>query len=165
MTVMELAAILIGGTLSLLFSVSCANVSGTRKYNLDLPRGLGYWAMFFATLGAIMFFIAGRASAAEAWPICPQQKGVAGFETCVVDGDTIRMADVTMRIADIDAPERREDGFYQSRAALAAILGLAPVSVEHVGEGGFGRPLVRLFVDGMDVAAAMLAGGYAEEWR
>ncbi|MEM6617574.1 MAG: hypothetical protein AAF619_13705 [Pseudomonadota bacterium] len=162
---MELAAILIGGGVCLACSLQFAEKCGQRERDLYVPHRWFIWSRLFLVLGAFLIFAAGRASAAEPWPICPQKKGVAGFQTCVVDGDTIRMDDVTMRIAGIDAPERREDGFYQSRAALAAILGLAPVSVERVGEGGFGRPLVRLFVDGMDVADAMIAGGYAEEWQ
>ena len=87
----------------------------------------------------------------------------------IVDGDTVRLDGQRLRLLDIDAPEthqahcaaERKAGD-RARLALAAMLDGQQVAIVYSGRiDPYGRPLVRLFVDGRDAGAALLAAGLA----
>lgn len=109
--------------------------------------------------------VAASSAFAAPWPVCPENAPARDGENCVVDGDTIRMGRARLRIAGLDTPERGEPGHKAATDALARMLGAGPVAVDEIGRDRFGRLLVTLTVDGHDVAAAMIAGGYGKEWK
>lgn len=100
----------------------------------------------------------------------------------VIDGDTFEMAGETIRIANIDAPERSPRSRCQAEAALAevatdelgAILAgdftgpdgatILP-TLEREGRDRYGRTLARVrSVQGEDVGDAMIARNAAVRW-
>lgn len=101
----------------------------------------------------------------------------AGPRLAVHDGDTVRLGRERMRLDGIDAPEVQGSPACQpgarghhdcdfaagerSRAALVAILARGPVTIERVGDGGYGRTAVRLSVAGEDVSCTMWRAGVA----
>lgn len=94
----------------------------------------------------------------------------------VVDGDTVDiLVDlgfqtyrvIRFRLADIDTPERGQDGYDRAAADLAAMVvghDLLINSMKDAG-GGFGRYLARIVRvhDGLDVSEAMLGKGW-QRW-
>ncbi len=107
----------------------------------------------------------------------PLAIAIAAALLLVHDGDTVRLGDERMRLEGMDAPEVRgspacrphapghHDCDYaageRSRVALIAILSAGPVTIERVGDGGYGRTAVRLTVNGQDVSCTMWQRGFA----
>ncbi len=97
--------------------------------------------------------------------------------TLVVDGDTVRLlcpaeGFVTARLTGFDTPEVFSPGCPGELArglAATAWLTLALWRAGHIAEDGerrdrYGRRLVRLSLDGRDVAGAMIAAGLARPY-
>lgn len=88
----------------------------------------------------------------------------------VVDGDTFK-ADcdghlMTLRLADIDAPERYcPVEWVESRAALVQALTGHPLYVHVLYEDRYGRAVSQVSADGQSVEDTMLRRGYAQPWR
>lgn len=96
-----------------------------------------------------------------------------GRVTWVTDGDTFRLASgERIRIAEIDAPET-QPGNAKCRAELArgraattrttALLKGREVRFERVGRS-YDRTVARVWLDGRDVAAALVEAGAARWW-
>ncbi|HXF55296.1 MAG TPA: hypothetical protein VNK52_14360 [Hyphomicrobiaceae bacterium] len=93
----------------------------------------------------------------------------------VVDGDTIRIDGRRYRLLGYDTPEKGAHArcaLEQARALGAAgalgreINAAAVVEFRQTGDNcGWQRGCGRLFLDGADVAAIMIADGYAVPWR
>ena len=86
----------------------------------------------------------------------------------VTDGDTFRAAcpaPVTVRIADIDAPERRTCPTLAARSAttLAALL-TGTITLQPLYTDRYHRTVALVSVDGQDVGTAMLASQSAYSW-
>ena len=92
----------------------------------------------------------------------------------VYDGDTIIVENQRMRLVGIDSPEiskprcdREKTLGYAARDRLRQIVEHAR-TVE-LADGGkrdkYGRPLVTLYADGIDVRRPMMAEGHAIVWR
>lgn len=95
----------------------------------------------------------------------------------VLDGDTIVLDGVHIRIANIDAPEIHEyhcDAELRlglvAKQRMAALLNSGPVAV-HPGDpqdgrmkDRYGRTLATIEVDGRDVGEIMIAEGLARRW-
>lgn len=89
----------------------------------------------------------------------------------VVDGDTLRLGEVTVRLAGLDAPERgqpcqRADGtrFDCGEAAarqLASLVQRRGVSCSVVGRDRYARAVGVCHAEGRDLAEAMVASGWA----
>lgn len=89
----------------------------------------------------------------------------------VVDGDTIGIGEVRVRLEGIDAPEtaqtcqRKWVGWWAcgtaATAHLAKLIGDRPVSCSPRGLDKYGRTLAVCFVDGRDLNALMVRQGYA----
>lgn len=100
----------------------------------------------------------------------------------IIDGDTFEMAGETIRIANIDAPERAPRSRCQAEAALAEVArqeldGLLGASwagphgstvlptIERDGRDRYGRTLARVrSVKGEDVGEALIARNAAVRW-
>lgn len=91
-----------------------------------------------------------------------------------VDGDTIVVAGARIRLAGIDAPERRQQcwaaaGVWScgriAAAALAALVEGRPVECVEDGRDRWRRVIARCSADGLDINAAMVRGGWALAYR
>ena len=88
----------------------------------------------------------------------------------VTDGDTVKVLDEqkrqhTVRLAEIDAPERGQAWGDRSKQALSALVFGKMVSVERTDTDRYGRMVGRLSSDGRDVNRAMVEQGAAWAFR
>jgi len=84
----------------------------------------------------------------------------------VYDGDTVTCLDENnqqqkIRLAEIDAPEAKQDFGKVSRDALASMVFGRTIHVVDSGRDRYGRWIGRLYVDGIDVNRQMIASGMA----
>jgi endonuclease YncB( thermonuclease family) len=88
----------------------------------------------------------------------------------VVDGDTIRMGDVRLKLIDIDAFESSQtctrDGQsypcgFEATLQLEDLIHGQSVRCEGSRRDQYRRPLVHCFLDGVDLGGAMVARGWA----
>ncbi|WP_306581239.1 thermonuclease family protein [Dokdonella sp.] len=90
---------------------------------------------------------------------------LAGTVVGVVDGDTIDvLADgrsVRVRLAEIDAPERRQAFGTKARQALADLTFHRAVAVVDEGRDRYGRTIGTVTVDGRNINLALVAAGLA----
>ncbi|RRD56457.1 thermonuclease family protein [Comamonadaceae bacterium OH2545_COT-014] len=124
----------------------------------------------------------GAACLLAAWGLCawPAAAGTPpaadlwhGTVTWVTDGDTLWIRPTgggrprKLRLQGMDAPEICQSGGPAARDALAALTLHRPATVRTHWRDGWGRPLAVLWVDGQDVAARMVASGWAwsPRWR
>ena len=90
----------------------------------------------------------------------------------VTDGDTIRVGEERIRIANIDTPEMpgRAACAYEADKALAAkarlgqLLSAGEITIARDGVDRYGRTLATLRVDGRDVGDQLVAEGAAQRW-
>ena len=88
----------------------------------------------------------------------------------ITDGDTITVLDElnqqhTIRLAEIDAPERGQPWGDRSRQELSALVFGKSVSVQQTDTDRYGRVVARVFSDGRDVNRAMVEEGGAWAYR
>lgn len=88
----------------------------------------------------------------------------------ITDGDTITVLDEqnqqhTIRLAEIDAPERGQPWGDRSRQGLSALAFGKSVSVQQTDTDRYGRVVARVFSDGRDVNRAMVEEGAAWAYR
>jgi endonuclease YncB( thermonuclease family) len=102
-----------------------------------------------------------------------QAQGIAG-PARVIDGDTLRIDDIKIRLHAIDAPERRQTclvgemevacGRQASRFLERLIAGRA-VTCTALDRDRYGRTIARCSVAGQDIGRAMVRAGWALAWR
>lgn len=130
---------------------------------------------FFAAISAVctMFVGPGTQSAAgQEWRVhfemCGRQR-----VTCVVDGDTIWLQGVNLRLESYDTPEPYTDicgaqaEIALARRASARLLELLnsnPFTVETGSEDRYGRVLATIRIDGTDVGDILISEGLARKW-
>jgi endonuclease YncB( thermonuclease family) len=99
----------------------------------------------------------------------PSGRQVAGA-VYVVDGDTLRMGALAVRLKDMDAPEMRQSCLREGapypcgKIAREALIGLVrdrEVQCRIAGRDRYGRSLARCTVDGQDIGSRMIEAGYA----
>lgn len=101
-------------------------------------------------------------------------KCTLGSRTCVIDGDTIKIAGETIRMLDIDAPETRnaqcaaelERGNRATRR-LIEILNSGQVSVVKRGSRDvdrYGRSLRIVMINGRSAGDILVSEGLARKW-
>lgn len=99
--------------------------------------------------------------------------GAFGSDTRVVDGDTIKIGDETIRIENLDTPEkgsRAECLAEQMLADLATkrlqeILTGVQLVIVRSGTDRYDRTLATLFADGKDVGATLVEEGFSRPWE
>ncbi|AAZ97635.1 nuclease (SNase-like) [Thiobacillus denitrificans ATCC 25259] len=93
----------------------------------------------------------------------------SGTVVRIVDGDTldvlVQNRPVRVRLAQIDAPERRQAYGTRARQALSAMVFRRVVTVSDAGADHYGRRLGTVFVAGMNINAAMVDRGMAWAYR
>ena len=83
----------------------------------------------------------------------------------VVDGDTIIIDKVSIRIAGIDAPEMDQPYGIKSKYAMMAICKGRTITAEVMPETSYDRVVAKcLLPDGTDIAALLVAQGLALDW-
>lgn len=81
----------------------------------------------------------------------------------VVDGDTIRVGGVSVRLQGIAAPEMREPGGKEAKAYLVGLVQEGTVVCELTRERTHGRRVGTCRVEGEDLAAKVIAAGFARD--
>lgn len=84
----------------------------------------------------------------------------------ITDGDTLRARcgdapELTIRLAEIDAPEKRQAFGERSRQHLAGLCFKKPAEVETKGKDRFGRTVARVRCEGTDANAEQVRAGMA----
>ena len=111
-----------------------------------------------------------QTSIVRKFPICKGSKRV----TCIVDGDTIWLDGVKIRVADIDTPEignpkcqsERKLGL-QAKDRLRVLLNSGPFDLhawENRDEDQYGRKLRVLVRDGRSIGDQLVEEGLARTW-
>jgi micrococcal nuclease len=79
----------------------------------------------------------------------------------VVDGDTIKVGSVVVRLKGIAAPERAEPGGAEATDAMRRLVGSREVQCELTGERTHGREVGYCSAGGTDLNGEMVRGGWA----
>jgi len=88
---------------------------------------------------------------------------IAGIVTHVRDGDTIEVDGQAIRLNGLHAPELGDPLGSQARDFIAAMVSGREVTCELNGERSYDRLIGRCFLDGEDIAASLVASGYARD--
>ena len=88
----------------------------------------------------------------------------------IKDGDTVvimgaNRTPYTVRLSGLDAPEKGQPYGKKSKQALSAMIYKKIVRVDGSKQDRYGRTIARLYVDGLDVNAAMIEQGAAWVYR
>lgn len=88
----------------------------------------------------------------------------------ITDGDTLTLLDpsnqqLTIRLAEIDAPERSQPWGRQAQRTLSDLAFGKSASVQQTDTDRYGRIVGRVFVEGQDVNRAMVEAGAAWAFR
>ena len=97
-------------------------------------------------------------SNAEACELHPE---IAGKVDRVVDGDTLTVAGVRIRLRGLDAPELKHRGGNEAREALRLIVGKSPLACRPDGTVTHDRIVATCFAGEMDIAAELIRQGRA----
>lgn len=79
----------------------------------------------------------------------------------IIDGDTVDINGVRIRLYGIDAPEMKQDGGEEAKIYLTKLLTDAQIEGRFHGKDVYDRTLATLYADGQDVCEAMVTYGYA----
>ncbi len=84
----------------------------------------------------------------------------------ITDGDTLYVLDATyqqhkIRLAGIDAPERKQAYGLASRKHLASIVAGQTVTIEYQKRDRYGRIVAKVLLDGIDVCLEQVKAGFA----
>lgn len=86
---------------------------------------------------------------------------ITGPVSYVIDGDTIRIDGRNIRLQGVDAEELSEQGGHAAREIMQGIVAGKIVSCSPDGADGHGRIVARCYIDGIDIAIPLIAGGWA----
>lgn len=81
----------------------------------------------------------------------------------IVDGDTLRIGGVRVRLQGIDAPEMRDRGGLAAKRGMIGIVGRTVLRCEPDGSMTWGRvvAICRRTTDGLDVGGELIRQGFA----
>ncbi|MFQ5545877.1 MAG: thermonuclease family protein [Acidiferrobacterales bacterium] len=88
----------------------------------------------------------------------------------VVDGDTIYVLDESrsrhkIRLAGIDAPERKQPYGLASREHLASLVAAKSVTIEYAKHDRYGRIVGKVWIDGVDACLEQIKAGLAWHYK
>jgi endonuclease YncB( thermonuclease family) len=107
---------------------------------------------------------AGTATPPETMQVVVTPDRLAGRAE-VIDGDTLRVAERTVRLLHIDAPETDQPGGAAATDRLSKLTQGCRVSCRREGSDAYGRDLAFCRVGELDVGLAMVAAGHAAAYR
>jgi endonuclease YncB( thermonuclease family) len=93
--------------------------------------------------------------------------------TCIVDGDTVWLNGVNLRLESYDTPEPHNDICggqaeialaHRASARLLQLLNSGPFTVDAGGQDRYGRVLATIRIAGTDVGDILIAEGLARSW-
>lgn len=95
---------------------------------------------------------------------------ISGRVVSVTDGDTITVLDQTntqfkIRLAGIDAPEKKQAFGQVSKKALSDLVYGKQVNVEYEKQDRFGRTIGKVLINGVDANLEQVKKGYAWFYR
>ncbi|MDM0036831.1 thermonuclease family protein [Variovorax sp. J22P271] len=100
---------------------------------------------------------------------CAARADFSGQVVGVLDGDTIdvlvNQTPVRVRLAEIDAPEKKQPFGTRSRQALSEYVFRQVVTIRENGKDRYGRTIGTVLVDGRSVNSAMVGAGMAWAYR
>ncbi|HMS44222.1 MAG TPA: thermonuclease family protein [Alphaproteobacteria bacterium] len=118
-----------------------------------MPSFLNYLVTFFCLI--------------LAQPIAIGQEVISG-QASIIDGDTIRIDNIKIRLLGIDAPDKGKDPqsvFYtDSKNALSVFIGQHKISCQPTGDKSYDRIVAKCFMGKTDLAAYMVLNGWAVDW-
>lgn len=124
---------------------------------------------------AALVLLAGAGLALATLPAASSARADELREVRVIDGDTIRAADVTYRVVNIDTPEvggnarcdaERQAGRAATARTRALIQSARRVETRETGRTDrYGRTIAFVLVDGHDLGETLIAEGLARPWR
>lgn len=99
-----------------------------------------------------------------------QAETIKGRVVAIADGDTITVLDVTkaqhkIRLAGIDAPEKRQPFGQRSKESLSDLLYNHEVQVESTKRDRYGREIGKVIVDGLDANLEQVKRGMAWHYK
>jgi endonuclease YncB( thermonuclease family) len=117
--------------------------------------------MLYRTIGALLLVLALTPARADI---------LVGKVVAVADGDTITVLDDsrvqhTIRLAGIDAPERKQPFGQRAKEQLSALVFGKTVQVETDKTDRYGRQVGKVVVDGRDANLAMVTSGMAWHYK
>jgi len=88
----------------------------------------------------------------------------------ITDGDTVYVLDANykdhkIRLAGIDAPERKQACGLASRKHLASIVAGQPVTIEYQKRDRYGRIVGKVLLDGIDACLEQVKAGFAWHYK
>lgn len=100
------------------------------------------------------------------WPVSAAAEILSGYVVGVTDGDTITVLDANrqqhkIRLAGIDAPERKQPFGDRSKNSLATMVFHQAVSVEWDKHDRYGRIVGKVLINGVDANLAQVKAGMA----
>ena len=110
-------------------------------------------------LAAVVLLLLARAAAPVPVAAAERLAGIAR----VVDGDTLDVAGVRVRLKGVAAPERHEPGGEAAKAFVVELVEGRTVVCELTGERTRGRRVGYCQRDGRDVGAEVIAAGLARD--
>lgn len=157
-------------------------IAGTLRHTGGIPRAGRSQPMRFAATSAAVLFAASASASADTPPDCGLYT-YRGEIVRVIDGDTV-VADIDLgfnvwlrdehlRLVGIDAPERgSRDAEAATRALRSRVDGRSVYlctrkmkTQDREARGSFGRYLVTIHVDGIDINRWLLDRGFAVPWE
>jgi micrococcal nuclease len=125
-----------------------------------------------AAIALVVTTLCSLPATAQEWRV---QFGMCGRDrvTCVVDGDTIWLQGVNLRLESYDTPEPYNDICggpaevelaHRASARLLQLLNGNSFTVETGGEDRYGRVLATIRVGGVDVGDILISEGLARRW-
>lgn len=111
-----------------------------------------------------------QVGAAAATTAATRGSALDGRVIAIADGDTMTILVegdrlISVRLADIDAPERGQPWGNRSRQSLSELVFQRQVNVEQSGQDRWGRTVARVFVGRRDVSRELVAEGAAWAYR
>ncbi len=102
--------------------------------------------------------------------IAASAESLTGKVVKITDGDTLYVLDVNhqqhkIRLAGIDAPERRQAYGLASRKHLASIVAGKQVTVEYQKRDRYGRIVGKVLLDGIDACLEQVKVGFAWHYK
>lgn len=88
----------------------------------------------------------------------------AQAETRVIDGDSLEVNGVSVRLFGIDAPELRDPGGPEARAELRRLIGRRDPYCRVLDVDRYGRDVARCWAEGRELSLSMIQAGHAVAW-
>ena len=94
----------------------------------------------------------------------PTTAGLAGPVTHVRDGDTIEVRGVPVRLSTLDCAESGTAAGERATRAMRALTRGKVAACSLEGRRSYDREIGDCAIDGVDLGASMIRGGYCERW-